>query len=196
MKPVQKTALIAVLALIVGFFIGMQYKAYQVRSALLDGLEEISDSFNPNEELDTYDVNEEESQFIPKVIGDEVQLATVMFKVNSAKESDVITSQYSSPKAAKEGAKFVIVDLDMTNTTKETFYHADDGFVLVDQLERAFEPYGDTVGNIDNYLAMRDLAPNITEKGLMVFEVPDDASSYSLNIGKAGTSEVYSVRLK
>lgn len=196
MKPVQKTALIAVLALIVGFFIGMQYKAYQVRSALLEGLEEIGNSFNSNEEIDTSEVNMEESQLIPKTMGEEVQLATVMFKVNSAKESDVITSEYSSPKAAKEGAKFVIVDLDMTNTTKETFWHEDDGFVLMDQSERVFEPYGDTIGNIDNYLAMRDLGPNITEKGVMVFEVPDDATSYSLNIGKAGTSEVYSVRLK
>lgn len=49
MKTKYKTTLIVIISLAIGFILGMEYKAYQVRSALMDGLSEIENAFNGNE---------------------------------------------------------------------------------------------------------------------------------------------------
>lgn len=67
---------------------------------------------------------------------------------------------------AKEGAKFVIVDIKLTNTTNKTF---------------SFPP---------------DLSLSIKETGYLVYEIPTDAMSYFLVVGKSGTNELYKIILK
>lgn len=193
MKASHKTILIIIAALIVGFFLGMQYKAYQVRSALLDGLDEIGESFSFDEANESLDNPEEEQVYFERSIGDEVQLATINVNVNSAEETNTISTIYGGATVAKNGAKFVVVNVDMTNTTNSPFTYFDD-FYLVDDKGREFPPY-DSIGNIDNYLSGRDLSPDITENGMMVYEIPEGSTGYYIPFGKAGTNETYNVSL-
>lgn len=137
----------------------------------------------------------EDSTTVERKIGDEVELATLKFTVNSSQETQKLT-KYGKPIFAKIGAKFVVLKMSVTNTTKETNTFSPDGFAIIDDKERQFAPYGDIFSVVDNYLNMRTMAPSIAETGVMMFEIPEDAKNYSLSIGKSGTDELYKVILK
>lgn len=190
-----------IFGLIIGFFLGMEYKAYQVGIAIREAFnaptttpkEEISKESNTVMEK----VKKENMQIIEKNIGDEVVLSALKFKVIKAEEKQTISSSYGGPKTAKEGAKLVIVTLSVTNITDAKFtFFPDDGFILVDNLKREFTTYPDTIGSIDNYLNSRDLPPSITETGVIVYEIPTDATSYSILTNKVGTKIMYKLLLK
>lgn len=131
-----------------------------------------------------------------KNIGDDVELATMKIKINSVNEQQFIKARYSDKKIASEDSKFVVINLTVTNITKESFDFDSDGIRITDDQDRKFDAWDDAIGGIDNYLEVRTLQPGIRETGMMVYEVPSDASSYRMNIGKMGTSEMYSIKLK
>lgn len=180
-------AVIGVVVIAIIFLAGSEYKAYQVRKALKDAFS----GFNTAEETKT-----QNTKIVEKKIGEEFQLAMGKIKVNSVEEKQIISSQYGSPAVAKKDTKFVVVNLDVTNTTSEKITFYANTVKLVDNQERSFETYSDTIGNVDNYLEMRDLSPSIKENGVLVYELPNDATNYALEIDKAGTDERYRVVLK
>ena len=132
---------------------------------------------------------------IPKNIGDEIQFASVKLKINRVEEKQTINAKYSSPKTAKEGAKFVIVNADLINTTNTAFTMSPN-LTIVDNKDREFKTYSDTIGAIDDYLDYKELSPSIKETGNWVYELPTDATSYKLISGKSGTNELYEILLK
>ena len=199
MNNATKISLIILVSLGVGFFAGMEYKAYQVRSALQDAASEISNIFNnANPSANKLpDESEKNVTYIDKAIGEEVVLATLKFRVNNSSEKQTLSGGFGTPAIAKEGAKFVVMDLNITNTTNAPFvFLPDDGFRLVDNNGRQFATYGDTIGKIQNYFNVRELSPGISENGVLVYEIPQDSTSYSFAVGKGGTSEIYRVKLK
>lgn len=139
--------------------------------------------------------SKQNKNIIEKKVGEEFELATVKIKVNTVEEKQVISSRYSSPVTAKENTKFVIVNMDVTNITKDTFLSAT-GDRIVDSQERTYTTYSNTIGNIENYLDVRELSPSITENGVEVWELPNDATSYALVFDKGGTNDRYMVKLK
>jgi len=142
--------------------------------------------------------NEEEKpqQIIEKNIGDEVELSTLRVKINSVEEKQTISDSYGDVTEASENSKFVILNATITNISNDGFDFDSDGIKVTDNKNRKFDPYEDTIGGIANYIEMRDLQPSISETGMMVYEVPNDAESYSMDIGKKNTNEVYRIRLK
>ena len=199
MNNTIKTTLIILISLGIGFFAGMEYKAYQVRSALQDVANEVSNTFSsPNEEGNKLpDEKEEDFTYIDKTIGEEIVLATIKFKVNSSSEKQTLGGSFGSPAIAKEGARFVVIEMNVVNITDAPFtFFPDDGFRLIDNNGRQFTTYGDTIVKVENYLNVRELSPGIMETGVLVYEIPQDSSSYSLVVGKGGTSEIYRVKLK
>jgi hypothetical protein len=84
----------------------------------------------------------------------------------------------------------------VTNLTNINFTLPSDAFYLLDNQGRAFKPYENTIGNIDNYLAQADLAPSIPKQGVFVYEIPTTATSYSLVAAKTGSNDLYRVKLK
>ena len=193
MKPLYKIVITAIICLAIGFVLGMEYKAYQVRSALQEGLNEISEAFNPQVNSNEANIPVKEIK-IDKKIGDIIEFATIELKVNSLEEACMLTPSFGKPIVANTNAKFIILDVDITNITKTPFTHYDEGILLFDNQERIFEPYS-SIGNIENYLAGRDLAPSITENGKMVYEVPKDSKEYHLVIAKGDTDETYYIKL-
>ncbi len=199
MNNTIKIIIIILVSLGIGFFAGMEYKAYQVRFALQDITDEVSNVFNTTDQSESQlpAENEENITYIDKTIGEEVILATIKFKVNNSSEKQTLSGSFGSPAIAKEGAKFVVVDMSITNTTNAPFtFFPDDGFRLIDDKNRQFTTYEDTIGKTQNYLNVRELSPGITETGILVYEIPQDSTSYSIVVGKGGTSEIYRVRLK
>lgn len=195
----KKTSILLVitlaLGLTVGFFGGMQYKAYQIRTAIEKAFTTKPNTTPEKSETVVEQAKKEEMQVVEKNIGDEVTLATIKFKISGVKEAQTISSGYGKPKVAKEGAKFVIINLSITNITTSKFAFYPDDINLIDSQKREFSSYQDSIG-IDNYLDYRELSPSITENGTLVYEVPTDATFYSWVIGKAGSKVLYKVLLK
>lgn len=132
---------------------------------------------------------------IDKAIGDEVELATMKFKVNSVEEKQSLKGSFGATTTADENTKFVVINMTATNITNESYDFDEDDFKLIDDKERKFDAYS-VIGNVDNYLDMRSLQPSIPEKGVMVYKIPNDATSYGIQVGKKNTNEVYRVNLK
>ena len=182
---------IIVASLAVAFFTGMEYKAYQIRKA-------VSQVFNVDTTTKTINENDAEARedykYIEKSIGDEIQVATIKFKIKETSEAQIYNIAFGDPLVAKEGAKFVIVNTDITNTTKETFYSNTDFGVLIDDKERIFSSTEEWLGTDKGITG--DLTPGIKKNGDVLFEIPNDAVNYSFNMGKAGTKDVYRIKLK
>lgn len=181
----KRIILVIVVSVLFGFFLGMEYKAYQIRSAL-------SNVFG--ESTDTQQQTVQKQNIIEKKIGDDVAFATLNLKVNTAVEQQTLTAKYSSPIIADAGTKFVIINVDITNTINQPFDFIDD-LNLIDGKDRQFIPYAHSIGHIDNYISMRTMSPGIKENGNFVYQLPDDATDYSLLIGKGGTDEYYKISL-
>ena len=192
-KITRVLGVIVVVTFIVGFFAGMEYKAYQIRDAISNAF----DSTYTNNKTIAEQAREENMATIQKTIGDELVMATGNLKVNSAEEKQTISASYGSPNVAREGTKFVVVSLDVTNTTKSEFsFSPDEVFILVDNKEREFTTYRDSIGGIEDYLNYRELSPSVKETGYLVYEIPSDATGYSLLTAKVGTKDLYKIILK
>lgn len=184
-----------IVVFVLGFASGMEYEAYKVRETISKAFNNISPQ--PASTITMDQAKQQTMVTINKNIGDEVVLATENIKVNSSTEQQTISSQYGTPKVAKNGTKFVIINLDITNTTKSEFTFApDDVFVLIDNQKREYQTYNDSIGSIDNYLNYASLSPSVTETGVLVYEVPTNATSYNLVTSKEGTKDLYEIKLK
>lgn len=189
-KEVLRISIIVVISIVVVFLAGTEYQAYKVRSAL----SEISKAFTTEPQQKK---EEGAPVLIEKKIGEEIELATLKYKVTKSEERQTISSKYGTPKVASEGAKFVVVSLELTNITDTPYNFSNyDGFIIIDNKGRRFSEYENVFTSIDNYLAQRKLSPSIAEKGVFVYEIPIDAISYKLSIGKGGTNDYYQVTLK
>lgn len=195
MKKLLTYGGIALIALVIGFFAGMEYKAYEIRSIFQETAEELG-GIEVNDETSLKETLEE-SDVIEMDIGSTVELATLNFTVDSAEEKDILTGgSFNEPAVARENAKFIVIDASVTNTTDSDMAWNTDGILLVDDQNRQFSHFEDVFFAVDNYLEQRKLIPDITETGVIVYEIPQDATHYSLMVGKAGTNMVYKINLK
>jgi hypothetical protein len=190
-------ALVFIIALVIGFFSGMEYKAYQVRSAIAQTLTQVqSAAQTPQIQTAQDNVPPAGSTYIDNGIGDEVTLATFKYKVLSSKEQVSIQNSLGSSAVAGAGAKFVVVTLDITNLTNSNLLFPTGGIPLVDSQGRQYSDYSGSIGNIDNYLDGTQLPPDIAKEGVEVFEVPTTSTSYYLEAAKGGTNDIYRVKLQ
>jgi hypothetical protein len=176
----------------VGFGAGMEYKAYTIRTALQDVF---GGTGSGNNTSAMQEAKKENMQTIEKAVGDEITLATMNLKVTSVEEKQILNPAYGSPKVAKEGTKFVVVGMDVTNTTNSAFDFSPD-LIVVDNKDREFSTYSDSIGAISDYLNYKTLSPSVKETGHLIYEIPSDATNYSLMVAKAGTKELYKIVLK
>lgn len=171
-------------------------------SNALSVAQEFEDSFDSS----SYEGNDEpttnmeqakvdDMDIIEKGIGDEITFQTIKIKVNTVEETKTLNPTYGSQISAKEGAKFVLVGLDITNITKSEF-SMEPNLILVDNQDREFSTYSDSIGSIDGYMDYRNLSPSIKESGYFIYELPEDATNYFMVVLKGGTNELYKIILK
>jgi len=191
----------ALIIFVVGFFSGMEYKTYQVRTALkntFSGLTNTTTTPSVSDKSANTAIEQAKKEgmvTIEKQIGDEIELATIKLKVNKAEEKQTLSASYGSPKVAREGTKFIVVNMDVTNTTNSKFTLSPD-FLLIDNQGREYTTYTESIGAINNYLNYKDLSPSVKETGSFIYEIPSDAASYYLVAAKAGTKDLYKIMLK
>jgi hypothetical protein len=111
MNHTIKVVIIGLISLGIGFFAGMEYKAYQVRSAFQSTANKIFNTADTSSDQ-LPDEKETNIAYVDKSVGEEVVLATINFKVNNYGEKQTLSGGFGSPAIAKEGAKFVVVDLN------------------------------------------------------------------------------------
>lgn len=131
------------------------------------------------------------SSAVQTQIGETEILTTISLKVNGVSTAQQ-TSGALGTAFAKPDSKFIIIDASITNITNSPIVLTSVP-VLIDQKGRQFDDYSDTIGNLSNYLIMRNLAPSIIEQGLLLYEVPSDATSFKLEGIKASTNQTYDV---
>jgi hypothetical protein len=135
-------------------------------------------------------------KIIEKNIGEKVELSTISVLVNSVIEEQDITEVFEMTITAGPNKKFVIVEMSVKNITKSKLLFSHKGFVLLDDKGRQFRAHENPTGNIAKYLHRLTIPPDITYGGIIVYEIPKDATSYSLVVVKGGTMEVFKIRLK
>ena len=186
--------------MIIGFFAGEEYKAYQVRSVIQKAFApqsyNNSQSQTTNENSIVNQAKQEKDKTIVKHVGDEITLATMKLTINKVTETQTLSGGYGSPKVAPAGSKYVLLDMNVTNLTNASFdFVTSSGFVVVDNKQREFNPVS-SIGDVDNYIDERTLQPSIPENGILVYQLPIDATNYSFNVLKGGVNELYQIILK
>lgn len=189
-----KIILSIIFTAVIFFFIWMEYKAYQIRNIINESFNWLSETL-PN--WNSNEWNEEKNNFIKidKNIWETVNLKTMDIKIDKSIESDSITSRFSSPKIAKEWTKFIIIDINVKNTTKSPFSDYFNDIALEDNNGNNYLPTS-AIWLIDNYIEWRELAPQIEEKWKLVYEIPLTTNSYYFKVWKSWTNEVYYIKLK
>lgn len=139
----------------------------------------------------------EDKELVEISIDNSMELATIDVKVNNVEETDVLVNDlFNEETYPNEGAKFILLDVDVKNITKESFYLNTYGFTLRDSEHRYFETYDGSIGAIENYIEMRTMGPSIIENGIIVYQVPEDSKDYSLIMTHGDTNISYEMKLK
>lgn len=122
-------------------------------------------------------------------VGETANFQSVSLKVNSSKTTKTTSSSYGSPIFAEQGTKFVIINLTVTNTTQNSFIY--NPFVLVDQKDRTYSSYENTIGNLDDYLDGATLSPSVPKTGMAMYQIPEDSKTLRLGgqIGNSGKAQ-------
>jgi large-conductance mechanosensitive channel len=125
--------------------------------------------------------------------GDTVAFATQTLKVDSIRKATSIRedNDYSDSTYAKDGTKFLVINITVTNTTSAPFTF--DDYALYDNKDRQYNAF-DSIGDIDNYMAGRDLEPSIPETGVVVYQVPNDATEFRFGGANADTNKISLVK--
>lgn len=139
----------------------------------------------------------EDEETVEITMDDEFQLETINLKVNKIdKTKELVQTIDNSKTPAKKGSSFIILDVDVKNITKEPLDLSSGGMILKDGEDRLFDEYEDSIWDVDNHIDMRKIGPGITENGLLVYEVPEDAENFSLLMRSGLDEALYEMKLK
>lgn len=153
--------------------------------SVLDSVDDVEDEDIDLEDADIVNFNMDET----------MELATIDVKVNSIEEIERIKGNLKEIEPL-EGAKFIILDVDIKNTGKESIDIWGDDFQIIDSEERIYDTYEDTIGSVDNYMEGRTIGAGLSENGVFLYEVPKDADGFRLMLTHADTDEVFLMELK
>jgi hypothetical protein len=206
MKNIIIPVVCLIIGLVAGYFIGDYLAVQRVKTEMAKSIEEafnIPDTEGMTEEekdnpvlAEQNALQEEIDSFnkIEKQIGEEIELATMNFTVNSVDREETIQG-FGQPKVADEGTEFIVVNVTANNTTKATFDFSPNGFILIGEDETVYSTYSDSIGSIEDYMDYKELPPKIAQTGNLVYQLPKGEENVTLNVRKSGTEDLYSVSL-
>lgn len=120
------------------------------------------------------------------VVGDLVKTGKLSYKVIHVEQTKELKSDNQFIESAKTEGQFVVIDLEAFNHDKKARMVDSNMFKIKDDQGREFEPTSDSdvmmvvEGAMDFFL--KDINPGLSKKGKLVFELPKDAASYSLEV--------------
>jgi hypothetical protein len=198
MKKTIPYVITALICLVVGFGAGFEYQAERIKSAFqqafTNSTANIITNSTPTPATAMQAAKNEGMKNINKKVGDEVTLDTGKVLVNSVNETQTLSSSFSNPAVASQGTKFAVINLTLTNITNSQFtFSPDEAFTLVDNKRREYHVFSN---ELDTDLTYKGLSPSVPVTGTIVYQIPNDATGYSLVTSKASTKELYKIVLK
>jgi|GEM_PF-568833 len=145
-----------------------------------------------NESQDNEEDEEVEYIYQDVPLGEEVELATIKIRLTKVEESKELKSSYSKI-TAPNGSKFVFVHAEIENITKTPLDFNNDLFLYDDQ-GRQYSPYEDAYMYDGNSFSYVELAANIEQKGVLLYNVPEDSKGFYLKVGKLNSNERYNLQ--
>jgi hypothetical protein len=121
-----------------------------------------------------------------------IKFATQTLRVNSAKFTNVLASQYVEPVTSSPGATFLIINVTVTNDSDTPFLFRD--YKLFDSENRMYEASDDAYV-LDDTMVGRKLGPGVAETGSVVYEVPKGAADFKIGGPNADTGRIYLIKL-
>ncbi|MEK4538102.1 DUF4352 domain-containing protein [Peribacillus sp. FSL K6-1552] len=180
--------------------------ALSVIGSFMGGEEETSDAkVKEADSTQTKDNKTDSSKKETKVykIGDKVKVGKLAYKITNAESMTEIKSNNEFIESAKTDGQFLVIDIEAFNNDKEARMVDSSMFKVKDNQGREFEPSNDSdvmmVLEETMDLFLQDINPGISKKGKLVFELPKDSSTYSIEVssglGWAG-GEYEKIKLK
>ncbi|MEF3355787.1 DUF4352 domain-containing protein [Paenibacillus sp. GYB006] len=136
-------------------------------------------------------------------ISDTVKTGNLAYKVTNVTATNELKSDNQFIESATTSGQFIVIDLEVSNNDSKTRMIDSSMFKMYDDQNREFEPSSDTEvimvveGAMDFFL--QDINPGLSKTGQLVFELPSDSSSYTLQVssgyGWAG-GDYESIKLK
>lgn len=136
-------------------------------------------------------------------ISDTVKTGNLAYKVTNVTATNELKSDNQFIESATTSGQYIVIDLEVSNNDSKTRMIDSSMFKMYDDQNREFEPSSDTEvimvveGAMDFFL--QDINPGLSKTGQLVFELPSDSSSYTLQVssgyGWAG-GDYESIKLK
>lgn len=186
--PMKRIVIVAIICLIVGFGAGYEYAAYRIQSAFQQAFKPLTQGINQQNPTPTPNL-----PLVQYKVGDIVKGHSFDFVVQSASLTKTISSSYGSPQTS--AGEFLVLQVQATSNLGQNFlFYPDDYFTLGDNKQRSYKTYSNTIGSIDNYMNDRQLTPGIPQSGVLVYEVPADATSFMLISRSAKSIDVINIQ--
>ncbi|MDO8265730.1 MAG: DUF4352 domain-containing protein [Candidatus Saccharibacteria bacterium] len=185
----HKSVVIGILVgLVLGFFGGYEYRTKEIKDAVNEAFSTVSESFDSSFNSTSSEDEDVSLEYKTHAVGELVNFATQDMKLNSAVAKNSVSAPYGSPLVASEGTKYIVVNHTVTNTTDSPFMYTE--FVLWDSENKQYNYDSDATFNIENYLSVRELSPDVPETGVIVFKVPESTNSFRFGALKGSSNTV------
>lgn len=122
--------------------------------------------------------------------GQVAELTAVKMTVTGCEERDTLTAEGIEPDAAQEGSKFVLLTVEVQNITGSELTF-NNNLYLYDSQGREYELYSNASPYFEETLSDKELAPDETATGTLVYNIDSDAEDYFIVVAKDRTSRAY-----
>jgi len=136
-------------------------------------------------------------------IGDLVKTGRLAYKVTNVTSTNELKSENPFIESATTSGQFIVIDIEALNNDSKARMVDSSMFKVNDDQKREFEPTSDSEvmmvvdGAMDFFL--QDINPGLSKTGQLVFELPADANSYTLEVSSGygwSGGEYESIKLK
>ena len=125
----------------------------------------------------------------PAKWNDVVTVDNIAYKVTNSSTTSRVGNELIGKNA--DGI-FIMIDLEMQNNGQQSITILDSSFKLMDSKGREFSPDNSAWVYLPNNILLKQLQPNLPTKGQLIFDVPTNPESYTLEIGDVlGTVKQY-----
>ncbi|MBD3110149.1 DUF4352 domain-containing protein [Bacillus sp. AGMB 02131] len=119
-------------------------------------------------------------------VGEKVEAGKLAYEVTNISVTNEIASDNEFVESAVTEGQFIIIDVTAYNNDSEARMVDSNMFKMKDDQGREFQPSSDSEvmmlvdGMMDFFL--QDINPGLSKSGQLVFELPADATSYTLEV--------------
>lgn len=123
-------------------------------------------------------------------MGNRVRLASLEMKVVDCSMVDKLTAEGVNDYDAGKGSKFLVVEFEVKNVTRDPIDYNHE-LILRDNNGNIYPVFEMGSCYFEESLRYITLSPSVPVVGYIVYNVPEDCTSFYYEVSKAGTNEAY-----